>query len=186
MIVKLRNVRMAFPHLWEPTAYEEGQPKKYSGAFLIAKSDKQIATINAAIKHEAVGLWGAKADSVLSSIRGNNMKYCFQDGDLRTTSGYEGHFYLTAKDSAQPFVCDCDPNTKLTAASGRPYGGCYVNAHINIYASKKNGNAIRASLKGVQFVKDGPAFAGGPPATPEDFDNISDFGSEEPVMSDLL
>lgn len=176
--VILRDVRISYPALHEKAApYEAGQKEKYQATFLVLKKSALDIEINKAIREVAVEAWGGKAEAQLAGIRGNNMKYCFNDGDLKDTDGYAGHFYLTAKADVQPLIIDKD-KTPLSPATGRPYGGCYVIAHVEIYAQKRNGNAIRASLKGVQFFRDGDAFAGGVAANADDFEDLSEGADE--------
>jgi hypothetical protein len=74
-------------------------------------------------------------------------------------------------------VLDRD-KTPLVQADGRPYSGCYVNASVEFYAYDNNGKGIAATLKGVQFFKDGDAFTGGGVASPDDFDDLSTEGEE--------
>lgn len=174
MSTKLAKVRLSFPDLFTPKAFEGGEPK-YRASFLIPKDDPQIAVIEAAIKEVADAKWGKKADSILKSIRGNANKFCFQDGDTKDYDGYEGMMSVAANSKSRPLVID-RKKEPLTAADGKPYAGCYVNATIEFFAYDKPANGISAGLKGVQFVKDGDAFGGGAPAKPDDFD---DLGVEE-------
>ncbi|MWN55950.1 ssDNA-binding protein, partial [Escherichia coli] len=61
--------------------------------------------------------------------------------------------------------------------------GCYVNAVIDIWAQDNNfGKRINASLGGVQFLRDGDAFAGGGVASADDFDDISEGADAEALI----
>ncbi|WP_244126983.1 ssDNA-binding protein, partial [Xylella fastidiosa] len=72
--------------------------------------------------------------------------------------------------------------TPLAAQDGRPYAGCYVNANIELWAQDNNyGKRINASLGGVQFLRDGEAFAGGGVASVEDFEDLSNVAELEDV-----
>jgi hypothetical protein len=175
MSTKLTNVRLSFPDLFTAKSFQEGGEPKYRASFLIPKDDPQIALIEADIKKVAEAKWGKKADSILKSIRGNANKFCFQDGDTKDYDGYEGNMSVSANNKARPLVIDGQKNP-LTAADGKPYAGCYVNCSIEFFAYDKPANGISAGLKGVQFVKDGDAFGGGAPASPDEFD---DLGVEE-------
>ena len=54
------KVRFSYANVWEPTAIEEGKPKKYNVSILIPKKDKKgLAKIEAAIE-AAVELAKAK------------------------------------------------------------------------------------------------------------------------------
>lgn len=180
--VKLKNVRLAFPVLWEPRAFEEGGAKKYGATILIPKNSPYVAEINKTIKTVAKEKWGAKSEAIVKSIEGNALKYCFLDGDLKDKyEGFEGHYYLSAKATVRPNVRDKD-NSPLSAEDGKPYGGCYVFVIIDIYVQdNKWGKAIRAGLKGIQFYRDGDAFAAGMPAKDEDFEDLSEGATDDEV-----
>lgn len=170
--VVLKNVRLSFPDLFNPKSFQDGDEPKYRASFLIPKEDeKQLAAIEAAVKETAEAKWGKKAESVLKSIRGNANKFCFRDGEEKDYDGYAGNMALSANNKARPLVIDRD-KTPLTAADGKPYAGCYVNATLEVFAYDKPANGISCSLKGVQFVKDGDAFGGGAPASPDEFEDL--------------
>jgi hypothetical protein len=177
--VKLKEVRLSFPDLFTPRAFKPGDEPKHKATFLVNQNDKeQNAKIEAAIKATAEEKWGKKADAILKSIRNNPNKFCFQDGDSKDYDGYAGMMALTAGNKARPLIIDRNKDP-LDSADGRPYAGCYVNATIEFFAYDNSGNGISASLKGVQFVKDGDAFGGGAPASPDDFDDLGVDEEEE-------
>lgn len=181
MKVKLKNVRLSFPDLFTARAFKPGDEPKFKATFLIAKDDPQVKAIEAAILATAKEKWGAKAESILKSIRGNPNKFCFQDGDTKDYDGYGGMMALSAGNKARPLLLDRD-KTPLSSVDGKPYAGCYVNASLEIFTYDNSGNGVSASLKGVQFVRDGDAFGGGAPASPDEFD---DLGVEEEETADL-
>lgn len=176
MIVKLQNVRLSFPKLFTPEPFKPGDVPKYKANFLITKGGENDVLIRSTINKVATEKWKDKAGAVLTSVKGNNNRFCYQDGDLKSYDGYQGMMVLCSNNVAQPYVCDKDPNVRLSDTDGRPYGGCYVNASVDVFAYNNSGNGISARLRGVQFLRDGDAFAGGPPADESDFDNASDFG----------
>lgn len=180
----LKNVRLSFPDLFEPRAFKAGDEPKYKATFLVPKGDPQVAEIEAAIKQALVEFpkCGPKrADAVLNQIRHNPNKFNFQDGDTKEYDGYEGMMAFSAKNAARPLILDRD-KTLLSAADGKPYAGCYVTASVEIFAYDSSGIGVSATLKGVQFVRDGDAFGGGTPASPDDFD---DLGVENETADDL-
>lgn len=175
MKVKLQNVRLAFPRLFKAEQVNGQGEAKFRATFLIPKTDtKQIKEIENAIKQVATEKWGVKADAIINSIRGNAMRFMFRDGDQDKpdVDGYQGCMFLNASNLVRPFIADRD-TTPLAEEDGRPYAGCYVNAVIDIFGYDKQGKGISASLSGVQFYKDGDAFAGGGVASPADFDDLS-------------
>lgn len=174
MIIKLPNVRLAFPDLFIATAFEAGQEEKYGCTFLIPKNSNLHKEVEHAINEVAAAKWGAKAKEILATLRGNPSKFCFTDGDLKTQyDGFAGMMALTAKNKARPLVTDRD-KTPLTQADGRPYAGCYVHGSVELWAQdNKWGKGIRARLRAVMFYKDGDAFAGGAPAAEDEFDDLA-------------
>ena len=73
--------------------------------------------------------------------------------------------------------------TELSQTAGRPYGGCYVNATIEVWAQNNDfGKTTRAQLLAVQFAKDGDAFgAGTAKGSADEFEDLSDSGDEDLV-----
>lgn len=173
MQVKLKNVRITFPHLFVAAVVQDGDKPSFSSNFLIEKDDPQVKAINAAIDAAAKEKWGVKADAMVAQLRKQD-RVCLHDGDMKATmDGYAGRLYISARNSIKPTVVDAD-KTPLTQQDGKPYSGCYVNVVLDIYAQdNKFGKRVNASLGGVQFFRDGEAFAGGRAASEDDFDDVT-------------
>ena len=179
MQILLKNVRLAFPELFEAsTVNGEGDPA-FSACFLLAKNDSQIKDIKAAIGEVAKSKWGAKAEATLKTIVAGD-KTALHDGDLKAEyEGFEGMYYVSSRNKSRPTVVDRD-RTPLIQADGRPYAGCYVNAIVELWAQDNNfGKRVNASLKGVQFVRDGDRFAGGGVASEDEFDDLTEGAEAE-------
>lgn len=173
MKIKLQNVRLAFPQLFEAkTVNGEGEPA-FSASFLFAPNHPAVKQIEAAIEKVGTAKWGAKWPQVKKEITAKD-RTALHDGDTKAEySGFPGNMYVSARNKVRPTVIDQD-RSPLVAADGRPYGGCYVNAIVELWAQDNNyGKRINASLSGVQFYKDGDAFAGGGVAAADDFDDLS-------------
>lgn len=184
MKLMLTNVRLSFPALFEPkTVNGEGEPR-FSASFLMPKGDPQIKKIEDAITAVATEKWKSKAGEILAVLRKKDLT-CLKDGsdpDKAKYDGYKDNMFVNAAAPAnqRPLVIGQN-RSPLVAADGKPYGGCYVNASIELWAQdNKFGKRVNASLKGVQFVKDGDAFAGGAPASVDEFDDVS-APSEESI-----
>lgn len=174
MKLKLSDVRLAFPALFEAkTVNGEGKPA-FSAVLLIDPADKQIKTINAAIEACAKDKWGAKAEVMLKQLRAAD-KVCLHDGDLKASyEGFPGNLYVSARNAVRPTVLNSD-KTPLVAADGKPYAGCYVNAVLDLWAQDNNfGKRINATLSGIQFLRDGDSFTGGGAASEDEFDDVSE------------
>jgi hypothetical protein len=179
MKITLKNVRLSFPQLFKATQVNgEGKPA-FSAAFLIAGDDPQVDEINDAIEQVALEKWEKKANTILSTIRGKDQA-CLHNGDLKAQyEGFEGNYYISARAYSKPLVIDRNKQV-LAEDSGKPYGGCYVNASIELWAQDNQwGKRINATLRGVQFLRDGDAFAGSAPASEDEFEDLGDTGTDD-------
>jgi len=166
MSIKLNNVRLSFPSLFQKAQFE-GADTKYEATFLLdkVKHADVITQIEEAIKGRiASDLKGAKVA---------RDKLCLRDGDEVEYDGYAGHMTLKASTKKRPLVVNKD-KTPLTEQDGVVYSGCYVNGIIDLWAQNNQfGKRINATLLGVQFASDGEAFSsGGSSASVDDFDDL--------------
>lgn len=183
-IVKLRNVRLSFPSLFETAKFDGQDTGKYEATFLILKDDPQVKDIEEAAYFAAVKKFGdKKAKTVLEQVKKIDDRYVLRDGDTQREE-HAGYYTLKAKSVAKPRVMGHNPKIELNREEGHIlYAGCYVNASVEIYAYDNMKTGISASLRGVQFYKYGDAFAGGTPARSEEFEDLS---CEEPEAFDDL
>lgn len=172
MKIQLKNVRLAFPALFEAkTVNGEGDPA-FSASLLIDAKDPQIKAIREAQEKIGADKWGAKWASVRKEIEAKD-RFALHDGDLKDKyDGFAGNFFVSARNKTRPTVIDRD-RSPLTEQDGRPYAGCYVNAIVELWPQDNNyGKRVNASLLGVQFLRDGDAFTGGRPAAADEFDDL--------------
>ena len=182
MKLKLNNVRLAFPVLFEAkTVNGEGKPA-FSASFLLDPADPQVKALNQAIEQVAKDKWGAKAEAILKQMRAQD-KVALHDGDLKANyDGFPGNLYVSARSATRPLVIDKD-KSPLTEQDGKPYAGCFVNASIELWPQDNNyGKRVNASLRGVQFFRDGDAFAGGGAASEDEFDDISSGATADDLV----
>jgi hypothetical protein len=182
MKIQLNNVRLAFPSLFEAKKVNgEGEPA-FSASLLLPPDHPAVAELRAAMEQIGKEKWAAKWPAVKKELEGKD-RTMLHDGDMKTAySGFEGNLYVSARNKTRPLVIDRD-RSPLSQGDGKPYAGCYVNAGIELWAQdNKYGKRINASLRGVQFLKDGDAFAGGTPADVDEFEDVAE-GSE---AADLL
>lgn len=191
-IVKLKNVRLAFPDLYEPRADENGDNPKFGANFIFEKGDPNHKAMSRAFKEAATEKWKANGEKVIKSLETN--KKCLRDGDTNldkegnVRDGYEDKMYVVARrapSKGRPMVLDRD-KSPLVQADGKPYGGCYVNATVEVYAldKPKIGKSINAELRGVQFVKDGEAFSGGTALSEDEFDSLEEDEFDDDLGGD--
>ncbi len=174
MNIKLNNVRAAFCNFFEPrTVNGEGDPA-YSGCFIFPPDHPAVKALQDAMEALGKEKWGAKWATVKKEIETKD-RTALHDGDTKSSyAGFDGNVFVSARSKARPLVIDRD-KTPLTAQDGKPYAGCYVNASIELWAQDNSfGRRINASLRGVQFVKDGDPFAGGNSANVDDFETIEE------------
>lgn len=181
MKVKLKNTRLAFPSLFTATRFNEQSEPKFSATLLVEKGSENDKAIQNAIKQVAKDKWGAKAESTLKKIENNPNKYAYKDGDDTDYDGFAGHMAIRASNKARPTVVNRD-KSPIAESDGIVYSGCYVNAVIEVFAYDNSGAGISASLKGVQFAKDGEAFSGGGVASADEFEDISEGADAEEFM----
>jgi len=178
----LKDVRLAFPKIWKPEPFEPGAEPKFGASFLFPKDHPAFKITMDAIVQEAKAGWKEDYEQQLANIKGNSNKMCFIDGNLKKKNdGYEGNFVIAASGKSRPKIMDRDGKTPLVEADGRPYGGCYVTAILDVWCQTKKYPGIRCTLLGMQFMRDGDAFAGGGVASDEDFEDLSD-GSDAPSV----
>ena len=178
--IVLNNARLAFPNLFKPQINSDTGNASFGAAFIIPTDHSQVAEINAKIDLAAKNKWGEKAPAVLKALRAGD-KVALHNGDTKAQyAGYEGNLFVNANNKAKPAVRDVTGKVELNESSGKPYSGCYVNAIIELWAQDNaNGKRVNASLLGVQFVRDGEAFAGGSVASDDDFADLSAEGADD-------
>jgi hypothetical protein len=172
--IMLRDARLAFPALFEPTTVAgEGKPR-YSAALLLPADHPQLADIRKVIKAVATDKWKDKTAGILLGLEKTD-KVALHDGDTKTQyDGFAGNFFISAasQENAPPTVVDAN-RAPLTAKSGKPYAGCYVNASLEFWAQDNQwGKRVNCTLRGIQFVRDGDAFSAGRPADADEFDVV--------------
>lgn len=185
MIIQLQNARLAFPNLFKARPPKDGQGKAKFGASLILEpSNPAIKTLEAAFVKLATEKWAEKGAAILKGLKAQD-RVALHDGATKAGySGFEGNFFVSANSEIRPSVFDRN-KTPLMEGDGKPYSGCYVNASIELWVqdSKDFGKRINAQLRGVQFLRDGDAFAAGTAAADTEFEDLSTEGEEvDPTM----
>lgn len=174
--ILLKDVRLSFPNLFTPKAQKPGDKPSCGASFLMPPDHPDVEKVRAAMAQAAKEKWGPKADAILDALVKQD-RVCLHDGAMKALKydGYAGMLYVSARNQNPVDVRDRDPKVHLTESSGRPYAGCYVNALLDIYAQDNSyGQRINATLVGVQFKRDGEAFAGGAPASDDEFEKFDE------------
>jgi hypothetical protein len=176
MKIKLLDVRLSFPDIFEAAQFQGTGPFNYGASFLFAHDHPATKVMADTIKAVATEKWGAKAAATIKTFEGNSQKCCYFEGDTKGYDGYGGNMAVSAKrgqEKGRPLVVDKNLSP-LTAADGKPYAGCYVNAVIEIWAQDNGyGKGMRATLNSLQFLRDGDRFSSGSASTVDDFEDLS-------------
>jgi hypothetical protein len=167
MKVLLKNVRLSFPSLFKTEQYAGEDTEKYAATFLIPKSDtKTVTAIEQACKQALVEKYGEGKVP-------KGFKMPLVDGDDKEYQGYADHVCIKANTKKRPTLVNRD-KTPIVEEDGILYGGCYVNASIDVWVMDNSyGKKVLASLNAIQFVKDGEAF-GTKSDGADDFDDLDD------------
>jgi len=178
------QARIAFPVLFTPEPFEPGSEPRWCADFLIPKGSDLEKAIEKAVKDEAAATWGKGWEKALEGMRNNNNKCAWRDGDLSKYESNEGHMIISTKrrlKDGPPAVINRD-RSALAEKDGVIYAGAVVNFNIDVWAQKGQYQGIRATLNGVQFVKDGDSFGG---AARIAADNFDDLGVDTEEADDL-
>jgi hypothetical protein len=177
MKIAINNARLAFPVLFKAEQFNGIGEPAYSCSLLLPPGHPAIKAIEDGI--EAVGSekWGKGWPAVKKTAEKKDLN-CLHDGDLKSKyAGFEGNMYVStrASEDKRPTVVDRN-RTPLTAADGKIYGGCYVNAIVVLWAQDNQfGQRVNAQITGVQFFADGDSFGGGAmAASADDFADVTD------------
>lgn len=187
MEILLKDVRGAFLHLFNRapafagSGADANQKLKYKATWIIEPGSEADKQITAAITAVASERWPNKYKEVLAKLA-EDKKLCYHrrtyvNADGEPYPGFEGKYRLTTSADIRPTVVDRaykdGKPVILTEEDGRPYSGCYCNVLVDIQALDMGKvRVVRAVLRGVQFVRDGDALGGTPPAAPSAFADL--------------
>lgn len=151
------KVRFSYLHVFEPSAAEEGQEKKYSVSLIIPKKDKAtLAKIEKAIeaaKEAGKAKFGGKIPATL--------KLPLRDGDIERPEdeAYADSFFVNANARTRPGLVDKALNPIMDQEE--LYSGCYGRASVTFYAFNTSGNkGIACGLNNLMKLEDGESLGG--------------------------
>jgi hypothetical protein len=172
--IKLNNVRLSYPSLFVANAMKnpDGSVGKatFQATFLLNKKDHAavIKQIEQMTERTALDKFGKKVTLKHVPLR---------DGDEKSDKeGYgDDVMFITAKSDSRPVVVDRD-KSPLVKEDGKPYAGCYVNGGISLfaYSHPTGGKGVSASLRWVQFSKDGESFGASKVDVDTEIDEVTD------------
>lgn len=169
--IRLRNVRLSFPYLSQRKTFEDSSgPGKFQATFLLdpGRNADEIEAIRAAAKEIAAEQWPKGVPNLKGKCFG------FADEEGFDYDGWEGQFFVSAKEDIRPQVRDQKGHPAAEDDPGFPYAGCYVDAWVTLWTQdNKWGKRINGNLLAVQFRADGEAFSGRAGVSDEEFDDLS-------------
>lgn len=173
------KVRISYPNIFAPRAFNEGDKAKYSAQLIIPKSDKKtlkkLRDAEEAAKQAGIERFGA-------AWAKKGVRSVLHDGDEDADERPElaDSYYLSVSSPRKPFVVD--RARELILDPDEIYGGCYVFAALGAYPYDMMGNrGVSFGLDGIQKVADGEPFDGRSRAEDvfgvlDDDDDDEDFG----------
>lgn len=182
----ISNVRCAFLVLGAPEEFKVGDGRpRWSATALVPYDSPLRAQVEAALKEVAKEKWEKKWEAYYEAIVADPKAVCWTDGKRKPDyDGFAGHFALAAhrgQDKGRPLVFNQakfpiykPDDTICDGMGGVLYSGCFVNMQVELWAQENsNGKGLRATLMGIQKVRDGDAFGGGAAPNGEDFGEIA-------------
>ncbi len=177
MKVILKNVRIAYcKTLFKAEQYQGAGNFRHSATFVVPKGSDSDGLVLEAINTVAEERFGKKKSETLTRLKAAETNYCYKDGDDSDQDAFAGCNALTSNRNATdgaPMVVHKD-KTPIRDDEGTIYGGCTVNAIVDIWAQVNTYVGIRCTLVAVQFVKDSPSFGGATRAREDDFEILPD------------
>lgn len=143
------KVRLSFPNLVTPRAFEGG-PAKYTAAFIFPQGH-DLAALKEAIRRAAEAKWG-------QNIPPNLRIPIRSAAEKADKAGYEdGQFFVNTTGNEPPQLVGPD-NTPVGEQKALQmfYAGCWVNAYLRAFAYDQRGNkGVSLGLNAVQWLSDG-------------------------------
>lgn len=177
-VIKLTNVRLSFPELFAPKAFQPGQKPKYQATFLLDPSSKEGAAQIKKIKQAISDLLNQHYGE------GNvpkGIKVCLKDNEKeeKEYTGYDNMWFVATSNSNRPTVVNRDLTT-LVEEDEVLYPGCIVNASFTMWVQDNQyGKRVNANLRAVQFVKDDERLGGAAPVRAEDEFEVIEGGDDD-------
>lgn len=156
--VRIENVVICFPHLFEKHTPPGSDRSTYAAEFILTpgRNDAAIAAVKAAFEKTATEAGKGAMLPYLKSplIPGDTVNASLMSKGKNPRKEIEGKFVLRASSYTDaPYVCDQNRAPINPTNSANIFGGCVVNAFVDLYWSNNAQNpGVFAGLSGVQLV----------------------------------
>lgn len=175
-------MRISYPQVFTPKAFQAGQTPRYGVVILIDKKDKEQMAFMRLLHADAAAVLAVKWPNPETRPRiplTGHDKSVFKDGDTALNNQgipvkernpeYTGHYFVRAGSTQKPIVVDRNRNE--IRDPNEIYGGCYCKVNVNAYTFDQALNkGVTLGLNGIQKIRDGEAFGGGKPPLDEMFE----------------
>lgn len=171
----LNHVRLGHPKLFHPQDYKGDKKYRYSAEFPIELGSEHALGIADAIKQIAGEMYNDKAGVKIRELMADKGTTCYRK-NLKDEDGKTMLLRCNRREADGPPIIIDGAKNPITEASGKLYGGCYVNAHVELWMQGGDYEGIRCTLLGVQFDSDGPPYGASQPSA-DAFETLEDDGS---------
>ena len=173
--ITTKKVRFSYVRVFEPTAMNEGDTKKYSVSILIPKTDK--ATVKA-IKDAIQSALELGKSKHFGGVLPKKWENPLRDGDEEKDGAeYQGMYFINAKRKEKqgaPLVIN--GAKQYITEKEELYSGCYGNVAISLFSYEFTGKyGVGVGLNAIQKTKEGERLDGGASIDDFDFEEDSDM-----------
>lgn len=172
--VVLGKHRVTYVHIKEPTAFEDGEDKKYDCTFLIPKNHPDVLKVKEAIK----AAYSSNKESMFKGLPVTSPKLWnpLRDGnewleEHPDAKEYKDMFFIKAATKSQPAVFDADKQDILDL--DEVYSGCYCRGVIVCFPFNNKSKGFGFYLNSLMKIDEGERL-GGFSASADDYEDMED------------
>ena len=170
--VVLTDVRCIYPRLFR--ADEFMGKKNYSIGLLLPEGSANLKKVQQAILDAVREEYGSE------KANGMAKKFSASKNTWPIRVREEGDYMIQPKrneEKGAPKVLDRRKN--LVTDESKVFGGCWVNASIDVYCYTQNGGGVTTYLNGVQFIREDAPLSGSAASCEQDFEDLGDDGATD-------
>lgn len=156
-IVKLENVRISYPNIFEPKQIGGQGDLKFSAAFLIPKNNPGLRMLEQLAQEEERKKFPKGRPNgfkVLPIKDGDTITRADAEGYQVPDSRYAGVYVLNTSNKNRPSVVDQNLARVVDPTLVTP--GMYVNVVLSVYAYSNVAKGVTCGLESIQLVGPGP------------------------------
>jgi hypothetical protein len=183
-------VRVSYPTLFTPRAFQPGNDPKYGIVLMFDKSNAEHMAFMKLLHQDCQAAlaekWPKEEERPRVALVGET-RSPIKDGDKTVNNNgiplceknpeYAGQFIVRANTASRPAIVD--RNMQEILDSNELYGGCFCKVNLNAYTFDMSANkGVTFGLNGVQKWSDGESFGGGRPPLEDMFD--AEKGQNDP------